>query len=398
MYTSVKIVSLILIYIFLQCLVLQATDVKGGERVEITNSQTQDLYVGGGEISLDASIHGDMVVAGGEIYIRDSIILDLIAAGGEIYIQNYIGDDVRAAGGEIEISGMIYGDVVVAAGELKISKEAVIKGDLIIAGGDIKMHGTVQGRVLLKGGKADVFGVVKGPIEVVAGELVMNGKVGEEAILIANHIKLGESASFGGSVRYWHEGGEIDFGDALDGGIATFDPKLKDKISDVEWEILGKMWLLSWIIRVLGALLIIVLLMWAFPKVFAQTGEWVNQEFFSSAGWGLFYFLGLPIACAICIITFIGIPIGVFGIFFYAFSVLFSHILAAIVFTEAANYRYDRNWKKIQIVFIAWAVYIGIKILSWIPFVGWLIGILAALVAVGAMIYVITHNRNASLS
>jgi len=373
-----------------------ATDFQAGERVNVNTPQREDLYLAGSEIHVDATVGGDIVAAGGEIYIRDSVRVDLIAAGGEINISGYVGDDLRAAGGKIELSGYITGDTIVAGGELLIGRDAVISGDLVIAGGEVEIQGTVGGKMIVRGGQIIFTGKVSGPLDAKAGaKLMIDGQVGGESTLAANEIELGGQALFSGPVRYWHRAGEIDFGDALDGVEATFDTELESEIRDVEWEMLGRMWIMSWVARILGALLLIALLMWAFPSTFTQSGAWVNQEFFRSTGWGLAYAIGLPVACFILCMIIIGIPIGLFGTFFYAFSLLFSHVLATIVFTEAANYRYERNWNRTQIIFVSWAMYVGIKIISWIPFVGWLIAILAALAAIGALIHVI-FNRSKS--
>lgn len=372
---------------------LAATHFQAGEKVTIRTTQSSDSYFAGGEIYIEAPIQGDLWVAGGELYLNDTIYNDLCAAGGELHINGIILDDVRAFGGEITLSGIVEGDVVLAGGKLLIEPNTIIRGNVIVSGGEIAMLGTIEGYFKAKAGELEIAGTVNGGTDLHVGNtLDIMGTLNGNHIWVARNILVNQVSRLSGNISYWHEGGEMDFEGVLVRGIAQFDPDLKGEYYDLNWQILGKYWIIGWLLRVLGALLLMILLRWGFPWIFREAGITLNQEYLRSMGKGFLFFIGIPVLLFLLFIMVIGIPIGVFGVFLYASILFFSHILTALILAETLTIRRGKPLDSKLIVLLALALYLGIKIVNWIPFIGWLISIVLTLAALGALISSI-HTR-----
>ena len=135
--------------------------VRFGQTVTVPASETvdHDLYVLGGQVTVNGTVKGDLVALGGQVDINGSVSGELVFAGGTVNINGPIGGNIRGTGGQLTINGTAGKDVAVASGNLS-------------------MTGKVAGDLLFTAGNADIPGSVTGSIEGGAGSYKREGSVG----------------------------------------------------------------------------------------------------------------------------------------------------------------------------------------------------------------------------
>jgi hypothetical protein len=344
-----------------------------------------DHYAASGTVTVNARIGGDLVAAGGTILVNDSVGGDALLAGGTITLNGPIGDDVRAVGGTITILRNVSGDVHLLGGELTLDPAAVINGDLVVAGGKATVNGTVNGTVRLRGGETQLNGITKGDLEAKGGKLLVNGSVLGMATLAAREITIGDQARFGQDVVYWQQAGPLDFQGQV-GGMARFDESLAMDIGQTNWYFLG-FGSFVFVLFYLGAVLLLLYLFeYLIPGLLKEAGEKAQKDTTRSFGYGMLYLLGVPALCLMLLITIVGIPVGLFASVLYIFSLAFAHVISSLVLVNWYNLRYQREWNLRQLVWAGLGIFVVVKLVTLVPFLGWLLSVLLIGVAFGAII------------
>lgn len=357
-----------------------------GDNVRISTPVNEDIYVAAGTISLEAIVRGDFFAAGGTVTLSDTVTGDVAVAGGTIMLRGTVLDDVRSAGGNLTISGYVGGDLLITGGTVTVEPGAVIAGDVYISGGTLRMGGAVRGNLKTASGEVVLDGSIAKNADLNGGKITLNGSIGGEAVLVAQTIKVEPNASLGGKVRYWTEGGEVDFGTALKGGTATFDASLAHRFSQPKPHFLG----FATFFAVMGYLLAMLILLAVgqrlFGPFFSQTVEKVQREPVRALGYGFLYFVVVPVGIVMLFMTVIGIPLGLIGLFFYLLFLALANVITALVGVHWWKARQGYQWNFWKMVLAALGVLVLLKLLWFLPFVGWLAKLLAVCTAFGAVL------------
>lgn len=127
-----------------------------------------DLYIFGGDVSIDGRVTGDLVVFAGQVSIRGEVGGDVLAGAGTLDIDGDVEGDVRAGTGQLQVDGSVGEDVFVGAGRLDAG--GAIGGDLVFGAGQVLVSGDVGGDVLGSTGSYDRSGSVAGSEDVTIEE------------------------------------------------------------------------------------------------------------------------------------------------------------------------------------------------------------------------------------
>jgi hypothetical protein len=131
----------------------------------------------------------------------------------------------------------------------------------------------------------------------------------------------------------------------------------------------------------------------------AQAGERLNQEPTRSLGYGAAYFIGLPILVVLLLVTVIGIPIALLFLALYAFSLLFGLSITSVVAAKAMKIKYNyKHWGTWMLVLVSAGVFVVLKLLTLIPFIGWLFYLIVLVVAFGAIVVDLLPQKKISTS
>lgn len=382
-----------ILYFSLLLSIFSFSQQKDNKNVILTDNQNDDTYLAGENVRSEAPIHGDMVIAGGDIKVRDTVYQDLLIAGGEIFINGYIADDIRAAGGTLTIDTEVGDDVIVAGGEVYITDNTIINGNLINFSGDIEMNGTVKGMVKSYAGSIEINGTINKEAQLYGEDVIINGIINGPSKIVGEDIQIGKTAKFYNDVAYWSENGEVDFGNSLINATATLDKSLMKEHDGFSWKGFGILAFGVWIFYLFSAFLALLLLNWAFQKFLSTAAANLNTQFFKSLGYGLIYIFGIPIVIIITFFMVVGIPVGLFLGSLYIFSLLFGHLVTSLLFSHYFAQRPEKKWGFWEISLFALLIAAGIRLLTFIPFLGGIIAIVVIALGYGLVAYTFLQGK-----
>ncbi|MBK8610710.1 MAG: polymer-forming cytoskeletal protein [Chitinophagaceae bacterium] len=361
-----------------------------GNNIIISKPVYEDLYIAGGTVTINAPIYGDLIIAGGTIIINDTVTNDILVVGGKVTLNGYVGDDIRCAGGNINISKNVHGDVVVTGGAVIINKGVTI-GGLLASGGDVTIDGNIDGE--LKGAFGDVFinGHIAKDVDCRGGRITVNGSIAGKTTLAARYIVIGDQAAFNNDIRYWNKREAIDLRQSLKNGKAVFDPSLR--IHTGEWYYLGSATILGLLWYLGMALLMIFVFQYLFSATVKKAADTVFNNTLKSLGFGLLFFAAVPVLAIVAFISIIGVPIGILLVFGYIVLLLLATVVTAVVAANWYNNRTGRNWRNRQIIFSAFGLFILLKMVSMVPFAGWIIMACLVCISFGSILLNINRRR-----
>lgn len=122
-----------------------------GANATVTATAARDAFVAGFTARLAGNVGGDGLAAGFDVDVDATIGSDLYANGASVTVNGPVGEDVTAAGGTIRLrsGATVGGNVRLMGGSLSI--EAPVSGSLVATGGSISLDAPVQGDVRLTG-------------------------------------------------------------------------------------------------------------------------------------------------------------------------------------------------------------------------------------------------------
>lgn len=370
---------------------------RAAEEVTITTAVSHDVYVAAGKIIVSAPVRGDLLAAGGSVMVRDQIEGDLILAGGDLVVDGAVGEDLLVMGGNVKVLQPVQGDLIVMGGDVTIDQDVTIGQDLVVMGGAVNVYGDIAGSMMARGGKLTLEGICQGDLDVKGGEVKLNGTVRGASTLAAETIDLGAAAKLYGHVNYWTEEGDIDFSSALMENVkASFDERLS--VEDSSWVIQPFAWIPFVIAYLLSALLIIALLHVLLPKVMEQSGSMLNQEAVRSFGYGVLYFLAVPVAVALLMMSVVGIPLGLLLMAIYFFSVWFALSVAAVIITCQISDRYHYQWSRAMMVLVSLGTFLVLRAISFLPLIGFILVAVVVAACVGALLLSLFYKEKPILA
>lgn len=162
--------------------------IRSGESISLKEDQSVsgDLYAFGATVASSANVAGDVYVGGGTVTINGDVAQDLVAAAGTVQVHAPVKDDVRVVGGQVVIAGKVSGDLAVIGGEVTVLSTAQIMGDVLFYGGSLDIKGPVQGTVFGSGEHITIDARVAGDVMVTA----------------YTELELGSHADIGGGLTY----------------------------------------------------------------------------------------------------------------------------------------------------------------------------------------------------
>jgi cytoskeletal protein CcmA (bactofilin family) len=394
------IVPVVIVVALFSAALCPAAGFKSGEVVVVSLPIGDDLYVAGGKVVVSKPAAGDLIAAGGSVILNSPVGSDLTIAGGSLIVNAPVEDDLRAAGGDLVLSSTVSGDLVVVGGNVTIPAGAVVKGDAVIAAGSLHLGGTVHGDLLVHAGSLDLTGAVLGDATLYATDKIsIKGRVQGDTVFSGPKANLGPTARFGKDVSYWREDGEIDFGQIPVGGQVLFDPELKgkgDRYVPTHAERLARRGTSGLFFgTLLSGMAVIVVSILLLKGVFRLAGEALYRSYWQSTGIGLLVYFLLPLAAFLAFVTVVGIPVGMLFMAVFAFSLIFGRVIAAMSFAAWLERRRVAQWSTGRLLLVSVGLYVVIKLVSVVPFIGWLAVLFVVLAGYGALLLGIWRTRTA---
>ena len=298
----------------------------------------------------EASIGGNELRAGGQVEFDEQVRRNAFVSGGDVTVRGVVGRNLYAAGGEVRLEGSVDGDARVAGGNLSIEPEARIAGDAMLAGGNIAVDGSV-------GGDLTAFG----------DRIELNGRIDGDVQLAGGRLRLGPGARIGGRVTY-RSGDElvVEPGAQVAGGV-------RQSADERAWRRFAHgATIVGGITLSLGILLLGALLILAMPRFTREAADSIRRLPWQTIGIGLAVLVGVPVMCAILVITLIGIPLAVLLAFFYGALLVLGYLIGAVflgdfVLGRINAAKQDSPWWRVLFLLLA---IVAIAVAKVIPVVG----------------------------
>jgi cytoskeletal protein CcmA (bactofilin family) len=359
-------ILLVVLVVLLTATPVLAAEVRSGDTLTVASGEVidDDLYITGGEITVDGTINGDLVAFGGAITVNGSVNGGVIAAGGTVVLNGKVSRAVRAAGGDLSISGTVGGDLVVAGGQVKVTSTASIGGDVLLGAGSVRIAGPVRGYI--KGGSGDV---------------VLSSEVGEDVELGVGRLTLASTAVIRGDLTYISEDeASVQPGSQVMGQTTHQLPEARPEKLAPAFGIVGK------VLGFVMALIVGIIIILVARRRAASIADSVRDKPWQSLGWGTLVLIATPIAILLVLITVIGIPLGLIGLALYLIALYLAQVFVALTIGSLILRRSaaDEN----QGLLIG-ALAIGLAILSLlglIPYLGFFIGLATIIFGLGALV------------
>jgi hypothetical protein len=335
-----------------------------------------DLLAAGSALpTITDSIAGDAIVAGPEISFSGVTGGDYLGAGGRQQVAGDIGGNLRAAGGDLEVSARVGRNATLAGGRVDLGPDARLEGNAYLAGGLVRVAGDVEGHLRVAG-----------------DEVLVDGTVAGDMSVDARSLRLGPAARVGGNLTYRMapDAVEIDPGAQVAGEVVALPPREAPRWAMLPFEY-G--WWAVRIIWALGFLLAGVVLAALLPGTFLRSSGALEQRPGASAGVGLLWLVGVPLVVGIAGITVVGLPLalvllGTFMVFLYV-----ARIVPAIWLGRRILKAEGPGRSGAVVAFLLGGFIL--VLLGLIPFLGWLVGLLATLFGVGALLLALARTEGA---
>jgi cytoskeletal protein CcmA (bactofilin family) len=368
-----------------------------------------DLYAGADTVTIDGTVKGDLVAWGRLIRVKGTVEGDLIAGAQAISIEGTVGDDARIAGQVLLLkkTARVGGDIVAGAYSLEAEAGSVVGGDLVYGGYQALLAGNVGGGVRGAMAGLDLRGSVTNDVNVstaASGEGSNRFQFMPPAPIPAPQLEpgltVGHTARIGGRLNYKStDRGYIDPAAEVKGGVnweKEIAPEAAEKPMDIVLRYLKRF--ISLVIAALVMLLVV-------PGWTRSIAGYVQNRPWPSLGWGVLTFLlfvgvvvAFPIVTVLLLVLFGVLTLGNLAWLFvgvgfcgevalllagYVFLAYVAHVaiglLVGRLLLRQAGTTFGSTFG-MAVLGLAVLVVAGA-----IPFLGWVISELVALLGCGAL-------------
>ncbi len=400
----------------------RAFESRNGENIVIGPDEVidDDLYVFAATLDMRGTVNGDLIFFGQSADIEGMVTGDLIAAGQHIAIPGAVNDDARVAAYAIEVTGDLGDDLVAAGFSLVNVDGSSVGGDLVFIGYQALLAGQVGGTADVAGGAVDVEGTVDGNLNVdVGGVEPGQGRAmppgfpfvpGVPTVpSVPPGLTIGDDATIGGDLNYTANQ-RVDIPeDNVEGEVnfTRYVPEERpEKRAEPSMTVVVLRWFWRQLRRLITLLLVGALMVWLVPDWTRRVEAIVRSQLWPSLGWGLvalvLFIVGIVILVIASVILVLilgivtlgelaGLFVGLGGVLFgaatFSFSVLWSYVTRVIVSLLLGHLIFNlfgsRSREKLW-----WPMLVGVLIfllITAIPFLGWLLAVLASLFGLGAL-------------
>ena len=260
----------------------------------------------------------------------------------------------------------VTGDVVVPKGE-------TVDGLVASADGTARIQGTVDDDVYVGRGDVRVSGDVTGDILVLQGNAVITGHVGGDIAVIDGRVIVKEGASVDGDVT------SGDQPRAAAGTVRGSVDKLD--VGSLSGGVLIAFLIVLWIAVTLSYVVLGLLFVLLLPRAADATVE-AGRSVWASLGWGLLIGIVGPVLGIAILTTIVGIPLGVGVLGAYAILWPLGYIAASIILGRTMI-KGTTTGARIGAFFAGFGI---LRAAALIPGVGFVVGILAGIYGIGALV------------
>lgn len=331
-----------------------------------------NVYAAGANVTINSETTGDLFAVGQNITVDGVVEQDVALAGETLALSGKVGGDARMAGRTVRVTSPINGDALLAGAQVFLSDKSQVSGDLLVAGAGVEVNSPVSGNVRIAGSNVVINSKISGNIWVKGSGTVVFGPLANVSGKVTVYGKNQPTIKDGAVIP------NLDFQN-----IKTL-AQGRDR-EDMGGRIAG-LFVGSFMVKLLGYLLAILLLLYFVPKRVAHITQNISASLASNIGIGLVAIIVIPILVVLTFLTLVGFYIAMVLLVWFILAIFVANLLA-IVFLgkwiiKLANKKEEVNldWK------VALVGIICFMVLAFVPIIGWLAMALLFLASFGAML------------
>ncbi|HKG38829.1 MAG TPA: polymer-forming cytoskeletal protein [Conexibacter sp.] len=263
------------------------------------------------------------------------------------------------------------------------SGRASADDQIVITGGVVVPVGRTVGDVVAFDGPVRIAGHATGDVVAIGGPVRITGRVDGDVAAVSDRAVLAPTARVGGDLLYGDERPVVARGARVDGSIK--DKNWADTLSSPGWGLAGP--LVWWLAVTVSTLLIGVLLLLLAPRMLAAAERSAREHLWPAVGWGVLVAIALPLIAILALVTLVGIPLGVALLLSLVPLMLIAYVTSAWILGRRILKPGASPWLALL---VGWGV---LRLLALIPVVGFLVGLVATVVGLGALVVALWHAR-----
>jgi len=406
----------------------KAADFREGDRIVIATDQVvnDDLYVFGNEVVIDGAVKGDVYAFGNTVTINGTVDRDVIAGAQTLILNGTVGDTARVGGFAVQFgdASKIARSALVGAFSLETKPGSVIGHDLLFGAFQALLAGTVQHDVIAGANGIYLSGAVGRNVRVSVGSERDSGPsptmfMPARTAAIPNvsaGLTIAPTAKIGGDLIYEsNRPVEISQGAQVSGPVVQQTPvpdssgerapKTPEQIQQEQTQQTID-YFMNALRQFIVLLLVGLLALWILPKWIQSMADFIQTKPLGSFGRGILMFVGFVVAlgllamvAVILAIVFgiltlgalagasVMIGIVLFGVLTVGYYLFVSYVAPIVVSYLGGRWLLQHiqpQWAQNR--FIAYIVgLILLSLILLIPIVDFIVGVLVALFALGAL-------------
>jgi hypothetical protein len=286
----------------------------GNDRMFLRSGEVHEgwYFAGRAQVDIDGTVNGDAFIAGGVVNVGGTINGMLVVAGGEVNVTGTVTDRIICVGGTIRISGKTEKSLFAGGGKVYLERGATVGEYLLAGGGQVQIVGTVARDAKIGATDLRLTGAIKGDLD--AG---------------VERLTIDEGATVGGNLTVMaKDSGNIH----ITPGTVLGKMTLKAGKEAPAPTTLGMKpgHLIFHVLLFFSLCLTALVLSFLLPRQLASIGTMVNGRPGESVLVGLAALILVPLVAVILCITVIGIPIGLFLLFFLGWLAYLSQMVIGV--------------------------------------------------------------------
>lgn len=381
------------------------------KNVVVDGAVIGDLFASGGSVTINGKVNGNLLVAGGDVVINGMVNGSLAFAGKTLLLNGTVRGTVYATGGSFTLgeSASVGRNVFCNGFSMEAEPGSAIGRDALVSGYQALLDGQMEGDVQAEVAALEIGGVIGGDVMAKVPEPGSGPRGGFSwpgvAEAVNSGLRVAKGARIDGTLTYVSPVEQADAIEAIPGGGVVYE--LPDDLEvriDLGWR--AGQWFLARGREFITLLVLGALAIWRLPVLLNRLADQAKAQPLPAAGRGLVVlivgYVGAAVLAALILI--LGILLGVVTLGELAraiFGVGFSGLMLALTLLWLCS----AYGSKLVVAYLAgklvleriapqsvsqaiWPLLLGVVLyvlLRSIPVLGWLVGLLATFVGLGAM-------------
>jgi len=391
---KLKFLSLIVIVFMLAVmpLVAGAAMDKTGDNIYIGPNEVinGNVFKAGNVILIEGTINGDLFVAGSMVTIKGTVAGSVFAAGSNVDISGNIGGSVFAAGSSVTVSAKVGGSLRVAGSNVAVDSQISQNAYLVGANINIQDSTTIGWDLMSGGASVNIAGDVSRNADLSVSSATLSGKVGGDMYVEIDSegsVALLPTAVVAGDLTY--KGYREDVMDIADGAIVSGETtftlmEYAKKDANKMLAMFAPFFVIYKLLMMIGLMIVgFVVIRVAKPAVKEISSNMMKNPW-SSIGWGAVSLFLTPIVIILLLVTIIGAPLAFITGLLYAVALYMAKVLASLLLGMSIIGAIKKTKNPNLYLSMIVGTILFVIVVS-IPIIGWILGLLAMLWALGGI-------------